>query len=650
MRKLLVLIAALAMVCITLTGGARADNGLELKTPRVTWAELVEHVGVLRDPGRDMTLEEALAATFVPVEGRSADFGYTRDVIWLKLRITNALGPEELRLRVSENFFQLFEVYTVASDGTISTLITQDEGSDFASRPIPYPELLAGFEMRPGETLDLYIRFWSGGSSEISFDVMTRAAFEEWAAGKTAKNFIYYGMMLFLTFAAVACFLGTRRVVFLAYAIYASFGLLFIMHADGNTFKYLWPGAPGFNSNATVLLGGGLILGGANFAREFLQTYVYHPILEKILLAVMAAVIATMLAALVVDPQVIKQLLVLQSLIAVLTFTGSGLVAARTRFREVRFYVLAWSGAVISSAIMNMRHLLGIEISEEVQFDSMRIVFVLDAALMGFAIVDRFNQLRRNRRIILEKSLVEAERNVTLSSRLQELEGRYRLLEELEAARQRTLADTAHDLRQPLHALRANVRALVSRTDGRDVDVGEVEDMFRYLEGLVSSGLETAHISGAGPEAGDAQGCATQVGEILEPVAEMFADDAADKGLSLRVVDTRAECDVPPLVLMRIVSNLVSNAVKYTDTGGVLLGVRRRAGRLWVEVHDTGPGMKGGDFQRAVERAQRLDDTAHKPGSGLGLAIVDKLVRDHALVLEHATRTGSGSVVRVSVT
>ena len=62
-------------------------------------------------------------------------------------------------------------------------------------------------------------------------------------------------------------------------------------------------------------------------------------------------------------------------------------VAARTRFREVRFYVFAWCGAVIASAIMTARHWFGIDIPEDTQLDAMRVVMVFDAAFMGLAIL-----------------------------------------------------------------------------------------------------------------------------------------------------------------------------------------------------------------------------------------------------------------------
>ena len=148
---------------------------------------------------------------------------------------------------------------------------------------------------------------------------------------------------------------------------------------------------PYFNSNASIVLGSGIILCGAVYAMLFLQTRRYHPLLDKSLGAVVLVTLGMLLASAFLngqENQQIKKVLVLVAFAAILLFVLSGLVAARTRFKQVRFYVIAWTGAVISSAIMTARHWPGIEISEEVQFNSMRIVMVLDAALMGLAIWD----------------------------------------------------------------------------------------------------------------------------------------------------------------------------------------------------------------------------------------------------------------------
>lgn len=609
------------------------------------------HVAARLDPDGGLGIAEVADSpgALVPAAGGIVDFGYTTAAIWLRIDLLNradAPPVTDWRLHVRENFFQEFAAWVLYPDGRLVLLEDQDETSGFASRRIAHPELVTGFDLPPEEAAAVFIRYRSGGASDISFRLIPRAEFDAFADSRTARNFVFYGMMLLLVIAALGMFAVVRAPVFLAYAAYALTGLLFIMHFDGNTFRYLWPNAPVFNAFASIPLGAGIIVAGAQFARQFLQTAEHHRFLDLLLRLAIAAALLALVASSVADHQTIKKLLVLGSFLSVLLFLFCGIVAARTRFREVRFFLLAWAGAVISSAIMTGRHWFGLEISEEVQFNSMRVVFVVDAAMMGFAIIDRINQIRRAHNTALETALEAAERNLALSNRLMELERRHEDLTGRAARTERRMADTAHDLRQPLHALRLNVQNL-ARPAGAGAAPGgtlaEIEETFTYLESLVAEELARNDAPVV------ASGAGVAVGSVTSAVVDMFQADAEARGLALRDVPSAWRCGLPPLVLMRLASNLVSNAVKYTDAGGVLIGLRRGGSpgpRL--EVHDTGPGLTREALDLARGRKTRLGMDPQTPeGSGLGLSIVAGIAAEHGLRfgLVEGRRGGTGLYV-----
>ena len=117
--------------------------------------------------------------------------------------------------------------------------------------------------------------------------------------------------------------------------------------------------------------------------------------------------------------------------------------------------------------------------------------------------------------------------------------------------------------------------------------------------------------------------------DVLGAVYEMFLPDAKAKGLEFRYVQTSLTSDIDPLALMRIVSNLVSNAVKYTPNGKILLGVRRRPSEFRIEVHDTGLGMSQQEFEIAKQRHVRLHGKeSMAEGHGFGLAIASELASE----------------------
>lgn len=84
--------------------------------------------------------------------------------------------------------------------------------------------------------------------------------------------------------------------------------------------------------------------------------------------------------------------------------------------------------------------------------------------------------------------------------------------------------------------------------------------------------------------------------EVLRGVADMFGAEATAKGLDLRLVLATQDAKVAAYPLMRVVANLVSNAIKYTREGGILVALRREGDGHRIEVHDTGPGLSGAAF------------------------------------------------------
>ena len=131
---------------------------------------------------------------------------------------------------------------------------------------------------------------------------------------------------------------------------------------------------------------------------------------------------------------------------------------------------------------------------------------------------------------------------------------------------------------------------------------------------------------------------------------QQYAAAADAKKLNLRARESRALVRSDPGLLERILDNLTANAVRYTDSGGVLLGCRRRAGKWRIEVWDTGSGIPADQFSAAFEDFRQLDRSARHRGAGLGLGL--GIVRRLADLLGHeislSSEPGRGTVFRVT--
>jgi signal transduction histidine kinase len=647
-------VALLILVCqlpAAMAQGAAPDRTLLLSGP-VDDDTVGRYVDLLLDEDHSLGIEDVIADkanAFAPITTRVADVGYTDAMVWMRLKLENAtVDSADWRLYFKENFKQIFHVYVLDENNRLTHALAQDLDSPFSSRAIAYPEIVVPLTLEKGARATVFVRFWTEGSTNLPLSIQTAQSFTEISVRNAAKQFVFYGMMIILNVAALLAWMVLRHPIFPAYIAYAGSTLLYLMHSDGVAFQYLWPNYPAFNSYASVVAGGGYAIFGAIYARIFLNTAKYHPVVDKLFLIVIVTTAAMVLSGLFIEPRFIKKYLILVVMCAVILFTVAAVLAARTRFKQVRFYVFAWLGATASALLMTLRHWFGIEISQEFQYDSMRGVMIFDAVMMALAIVDRFNQLREERQKALRSSLEQAQRNLAMNRRLRKLEARYELALETTSKHREHMENTVHDIRQPLHALRLAIQGSMDDvSSGSDKQYREINDGFTYIEGLLGDYLNAGET-----EPRDAQDAVSELelGEILGSIHEMFKADAEAKGLDFTYVPTSATVPVEPLVMMRIFSNLVSNAIKYTSQGRILLGVRRRGDAMRIEIHDSGPGLSKEAFESACRRGERLEpELTQVAGHGYGLAIVTDLARRHGCRLELLGERSSGTSVGVTV-
>ena len=213
----------------------------------------------------------------------------------------------------------------------------------------------------------------------------------------------------------------------------------------------------------------------------------------------------------------------------------------------------------------------------------------------------------------------------------------------------RFAAAAVHDLLQPLNAARMFAASL--RTRLRDEDTQRIADSIdgalSAQDGILASLLEISRLE-TGTLRTDIR--AIPLGPLLEGLARETGVLAQARGLRFDHVPTQVWVRSDANLLRRLVQNFLSNAVRYTARGRIVLGVRRDGDRLWVEVHDTGPGIPPNRQREIFEEFRRLDDgNAGDRGAGLGLAIVDRIARLLGHRVDLRSRPGSGSVFRVCV-
>ena len=219
-------------------------------------------------------------------------------------------------------------------------------------------------------------------------------------------------------------------------------------------------------------------------------------------------------------------------------------------------------------------------------------------------------------------------------------EGLYRAKQQAEAAsslKSSVLISVTHDLLQPLNAARLTLSALAEMMEAQQAGllIDQVDRSLVTLEDLLRSLLEIAKLD-AGALRPDVRPLA--LAPLFEQLRNEFAPLAARQGLSLRIRNSPLAVSSDAMMLRRILQNLLANAIRYTRSGGVVMGCRRRDGRICVQVSDTGPGIAQTQQEAIFREFQRGEAIAtDQAGFGLGLSIV----RRFATVLGHEVRLSS---------
>lgn len=215
--------------------------------------------------------------------------------------------------------------------------------------------------------------------------------------------------------------------------------------------------------------------------------------------------------------------------------------------------------------------------------------------------------------------------------------------ERANASRSRFVAAASHDLLQPLSAAKLYLAAVAdgALTEPARNTLAKAQDALASVESILDALLDISKLESS-HAAVDVQ--PVDLGALLERLAGDFAPIAARKGLRLEVAETEIIVQSDPTYLRRILQNLISNAIRYTDAGSVRVETATGAQTTTVRVVDTGPGIPVSEQRNIFREFHRLNAHASAAdGMGLGLAIVERAcaLLAHPLVLDSAPGSGT---------
>lgn len=573
---------------------------------------------------------DAASSAFRPLPPgwRQGNFGMTSLDLWFRVVLrARADAPGDWVWVMGNANLDLVELWSAAPGGPLVRGLSGDSLPP-AQRAHSHHLPAIPLALSPGADTLVYLRVRTAGVAQMPAVLWQRDALAErdqWAYG---LNGAYFGLLAGLILYNTMLYFSIRDRAYLYYVGCATALGFWQFGNSGFVAQYLWPGSAllqYYLVNLPLTLGAGLLL---PFARSFLQTAAHAPRLDR---AARALTWAWGVAFLLTLPpplspgQRITPWLVAVTTLLLVAMAVDGL---RERRPAALPFTVAWA-CLWLSALVNVFYRLGWLPEHPLVVHAPMFGTALEMVLLSFALADRFRVERQAaERAHADRLRTEVERDMAQRAIVE---------------KSRFLAAVSHDMRQPLYAI-----TLAAESLDRQRPLRDPEPMLAQMK----AGLETADrlldavMTVARLETGSLQpGRDTfSIETLLDQVDDAFGPKARAKGLRWSITPCIAAVNTDAPLLRRIVFNLVSNAVSYTEAGGVLVSCRVRRAGVLLQVWDTGGGLPPEPESQRFERHFRGEaGTETDSGVGLGLVIVKQTALLLGLALSVRSRPGRGT-------
>lgn len=580
---------------------------------------------VLEDRSGTATIEEVtrppLDREFRPADEPVLNLGLTSSTWWLRFDVP----PQKLERGgpwLLELGWPLVDVAQLYSRGPTGRFSVQSAGRrvPVADWSLPYRSPTFRLSADGGGTY--YLRVTGRETLILPVTLWNESAFASAHVTESTLLGFYFGMVFVMGASGLLVYLFLRDVGFLSYAGLVFTYALWQASFEGILSTYVWPDAWWWTGRALHVFGILCVLSGWVFARTFLGTQRHAPTADRVFVLGAPAFALLLAWALIVPGAAFVVTASIAAMLVGVWVIVAGAIVARTGSRSARYFLAAWAFVVVAALVQALRDLGFVESNVFTDY-GMQVGFAFTFVTLSLGSVDRILGMRDD----LDRSADDVRR-----------------LAREDAAKRTFLATASHDLRQPLHALGLLLGALRERLDDADSislvqriqsAANEMADMFNGL--LDISRLDAGVVE---PEAAP-----VDLADLFARLESELRAVATQKGIAIGANAEARAVETDAVLLSRILRNLLSNALRYTDEGEIRLMSRRAGPNVEIVVSDTGRGIPLSEQRAAFDAFRRLDGAseAAPAGLGLGLSIVRRLtdLLGHDLRLESAPGEGT---------
>ncbi|MGB1255965.1 MAG: sensor histidine kinase [Thiolinea sp.] len=537
-----------------------------------------------------------------------------------------------------------------------SLLIDEDENRSFHARNNRFRLLNSdSFSVPAGAARQVLVQTLVEGPSYLPFSLLTGEEFTRLELNDSVFAALFYGFTMTLGALFLLFSLAVRHRVAILYAGLFLLGLLAMADIDGHAFQWLWPDYPRWNHFSPLIVLPLLNALGFIIIQQLLSS-VETPRLQwlKSLALLLAGVSLFVPLLLTVLP--FSSVVQLENMLSVPAFLLQPIAFTAWLHLGRRSIASLFALSAIALVITGMVLLVFINVTlpDWLLAHIHHAAYLVVSLMVMSMITVQLMGLHKDQQESLQRELVLAQENAQVNQALLTAEQNYSRARHLALKHKQQLASASHDLRQPIVSLRSAIDAIANRQSAEVRK--QLHNAFDYLEQLCNQHLRQTRPESETTAVGGRDSEATHVVQktdaypaslILGTVQRMFAREAAERGIELRKVDCSVMLEREPLVVMRIVSNLVANAIKHHSGGErarVVIGCRRQGNSLKFLICDNGAGMSAADIKRLQQPYQKGDESE---GEGLGLAIIQQLATDNHIELHIHSELQRGSCFSV---
>lgn len=504
----------------------------------------------------DEPLEVAIAAHAAGKFGpaRAEDLGVSTERHWIRWSMRNSADRASTHHLALNRPFQADARVYIQREETTELILTESRNQRFDDRLRAERMLVSlPIPLAPNEQVTVWVRHGVDGSALPNWSLLTPQDLQDQKTRQSVSMAVFYVAALIIAVFMLGFVLVLRTWAQVYYFGFFVCLLAYNAQLEGVLFQYLWPWAPGWNAVGSHVIGLAGIICAALAAQSFIHAAERHPLYRRIVLGFVLITALLMLAPIFAPIASVKLWAGPLVLIFLLLHFTAAFCAVRDRPGGWPLFAL---GSIVLFGYLGL-FTVGTQIPGLVPPDILSVLIrygqLIDGTLFSASAIVQTMHLRK---------VAEQHQHDN------------KLLEQ-------TLAATRHDMQQPLLAMRATLSALESSaSSAREVD--DLRQSIAFLEDIVDAP------TGSGPA--DTRD-PVPLTLVLDGVRTVLGAEAVSAGVDLRIVSSSAQFDGDPLIMMRAVSNLVTNALRHSQSDRVLVGVRPLGPNLMILVADRGRGF-----------------------------------------------------------